>query len=284
MCHRISRNSPIIEAQCQSNKILYFTSTDTEILFELNKKTQGEEWIYHNKKIEYKYNSWGYRTKEFTELSDDYILTFGCSFTEGIGLHYDDMWSTKLGKKLNLDVFNLGMGASGVDYQFYNTILFQNFILEKKKLPKLVVYQWPMSFRTSAFFKLKEDNKTDLIMEFFSPHFIEETGKKKVLNSFYDWFKDGFVNDGGDSVKQNYLYTMLCNNIWKSLNIPVINWTYDEDFENLNDEIFNLNFQIHRIYDDTMIRGRDLMHNGHLAQDLVVNKIIENLNGHGFSK
>lgn len=71
------------------------------------------------------------------------------------------MWSIKLGKKLNLDVFNLGMGASGVDYQFYNTILFQNFILEKKKLPKLVVYQWPMSFRTSAFFKFKEDNKTE---------------------------------------------------------------------------------------------------------------------------
>jgi hypothetical protein len=77
---------------------------------------------------------------------------------------------------------------------------------------------------------------------------------------------------------------MSCNNVWKSLNVPVINWTYDEDFENLNDEIFDLNFQIHRIKDDTIVRGRDLMHNGHLAQDLVVNKIIENLNSHGFSK
>ena len=284
MSFRISKNSPIIEAQYQLNKILDFSSTDTKDLFEFNKKIQGEEWIYYNKKIEYKYNSWGYRTKEFSELSDDYILIFGCSFTEGIGLHYDDMWSTKLGKKLNLDVFNLGMGASGADYQFYNTILFQNFILEKKKLPKLVVYQWPMPFRTSAFFKLREDNKTDLIMEFFSPNFIEETGEKKVMNSFNEWFKDGFINDGGDLIKQNYLYPMSCNNVWKSLNVPVINWTYDEDFENLNDEIFDLNFQIHRINDDTMVRGRDLMHNGHLAQDLVVNKIIENLNNYGFSK
>jgi type II restriction/modification system DNA methylase subunit YeeA len=64
MCHRISRNSPIIEAQCQSNKILYFTSTDTENLFELNKKTQGEEWIYYNKKIEYKYKLDSKKEKE----------------------------------------------------------------------------------------------------------------------------------------------------------------------------------------------------------------------------
>ena len=284
MCKRITKNVPIIEANCQSGKKLKFTSTDTEENFIINKEILGEDWEYFNKEIDYDYNSWGYRTKEFSDLDDDYVLTFGCSFTEGIGLHYNDTWSTKLGKKLNLDVFNLGMGASGVDYQYYNTILFHNFILEKKKLPKLVVYQWPMPFRTSAFFKLREDNKTDLIMEFFSPHFMEEVGEKKVLNSFYDWFKDGFINDGGDLIKQNYLHTMLCNNIWKSLGIPVVNWTYDEDFEELNSDIFNLNFEIHRIYDDTIIKARDLTHNGHLSQDLVVNEIIKNLNNYGFSK
>jgi hypothetical protein len=284
VCKRITKNVPIIEANCHSNKKLKFTSTDTEQNFIINKKILGEDWEYFNKEIDYDYNSWGYRTKEFSDLDDDYLLTFGCSFTEGIGLHYNDLWSTKLGKKLNLDVFNLGMGASGVDYQYYNTILFHNFILEKNRLPKLVVYQWPMSFRTSAFFKLREDNKTDLIMEFFSPHFTEEAGEKKVLNSFYDWFKDGFINDGGDLIKQNYLHTMLCNNIWKSLGVPVINWTYDEDFEDLNDNIFNLNFKIHRIHDDTIIKARDLTHNGHLSQDLIVNEIIKNYNSYGFGQ
>ena len=88
---------------------------------------------YYNKKIEYKYNSWGYRTKEFKDLEDDYILIFGCSFTEGIGLYYDDMWATKLSKELKLDVFNIGMGGTGVDFQFYNTTLIHNHIIKNNK-------------------------------------------------------------------------------------------------------------------------------------------------------
>jgi hypothetical protein len=97
----ISKECPIIENVIQSNKTMDFNISDDEKMYLKNKKELGKEWYYYDKKIEYKYNSWGYRTKEFDDVNEDYILTFGCSFTEGIGLDYNDMWSTKLSKKLN---------------------------------------------------------------------------------------------------------------------------------------------------------------------------------------
>ena len=102
-----SKDIPVIHLPLKSNKVLKFTQTDSEEKFYQNREKFGVDWYYYDKQIDYKYNSWGYRTKEFSELNDDYILVFGCSFTEGIGLNYDDTWASKLGKKLNLDVFNL---------------------------------------------------------------------------------------------------------------------------------------------------------------------------------
>jgi hypothetical protein len=138
-----------------TNKKLYFHSTDYEELYLKNKKEKGPDWYYYDNEIEYKFNSWGYRAKEFDDLDDDYLLTFGCSYTEGVGLHYDDMWSTKLSKTLDLDIFNLGAGGTSPDFQMYNTILFFNHVLKLNKLPKLVVYQWPEIHRIVYAFKTK---------------------------------------------------------------------------------------------------------------------------------
>ena len=129
----ISENCPVIENILQSNKTMDFNSTDNQDLYIENKKKLGNEWYYYDKKIEYKYNSWGYRCKEFDDLNDDYILIFGCSFTEGIGLGRSDMWTTKLGKKTGLDIFNLGMGGTGVDFQFYNTTLIKPTLINLNK-------------------------------------------------------------------------------------------------------------------------------------------------------
>jgi hypothetical protein len=267
------KDVPIIHLPLKSNKRLKFTQTDSEEKFYENRKKFGVDWYYYNKDIDYTYNSWGYRTKEFSELNDDYILVFGCSFTEGIGLDYDDIWASKLGKKLNLDVFNLGIGGSGPDTSSYNTILFQNFILKNKKFPKYVVYQWTFENRTSFMIHNEYDS---LNIETFSVSYPKDSYPKNH-KKYYDWYIHSFIENGGELIKQNNLASMLCNNIWKSMNIPVYHWTWDDDFILRNPEFFNNSLIIEQINDKFEFKGRDVTHNGHLSQDIVVDKILEKI-------
>jgi len=61
------------------------------------------DWRYFKTaaSLEYKFNSLGYRTKELDNLGD-YILVFGCSYTEGVGLFDDEIWCNVLGKDLDI--------------------------------------------------------------------------------------------------------------------------------------------------------------------------------------
>jgi hypothetical protein len=101
----INVEAPVIQNKSQIKKTRYFYSTDSLELYEKNCNKFGKEWYYYENEIIYKFNSWGYRTKEFHELDKDYMLTFGCSNTEGIGLNSNDTWTTNLSKTLNLDLF-----------------------------------------------------------------------------------------------------------------------------------------------------------------------------------
>jgi hypothetical protein len=268
----ISENCPVIENILQSNKTMEFNSTDNQDLYIENKKKLGNEWYYYNKKIEYKYNSWGYRCKEFDDLNDDYILTFGCSFTEGIGLHRSDMWTTKLGKKTGLDVFNLGMGGTGVDFQFYNTTLIHNYILKKNKPPKLVIYQWPFEHRTTYLFKESIVDKEVIGLLPFSVSHESEN-----VYYFEKWYSHSFIENEGELIKQSNIYPMVCNNIWKSMGIDVINWTWETDFTMKHCDIFSNDIELHNIIDTTNYTARDCTHNGHLSQDIVVDFLLDKI-------
>lgn len=269
----ISENCPIIENILQSNKTMEFNSTDNQDLYNENKKKLGNEWYYYNKKIEYKYNSWGYRCVEFDDLNDDYILTFGCSFTEGIGLDYSDMWTTKLSKKTGLDVFNVGMGGTGVDFQFYNTTLIHNYILKKNKPPKLVIYQWPFEHRTTYLFKESIVDKEVIgLLPFSVSH------KSENAYHFEKWYSHSFIENEGELIKQSNIYPMVCNNIWKSMGIDVINWTWETDFTMKHSNIFSNDIELHNMIDTTNYTARDCTHNGHLSQDIVVDFLLNKIN------
>jgi len=274
----LNKDVPIIFVQSKSNKTLKFTQTDSEENFIKNKEIYGKEWYYYNKDIEYKYNSWGYRTKEFSKLNDDYILVLGCSFTEGIGLHYDDIWSTKLAKELNMDVFNLSIGGSGSDVTFYNTILFHNFLLKNGKLPKYVVYQWTFENRTSYMFY---HNSNLINLETFSISYPKEVYPKNY-KKYFDWYNEGFVLNEGELIKQSNVSTLTCHNLWKTIGVPVYHWTWGDDFNLKNPELFHNTVEVEKIQDCFEIKGRDGSHNGHLSQDIVVGKILEKIKN-GFS-
>jgi hypothetical protein len=61
------------------------------------------------------------------------------------------------------------------------------------------------------------------------------------------------------------------------MNIPVYHWTWGNDFNLKKSELFNNELKIDQIQDDFDEKGRDCNHNGHLSQDLVVNKLLEKI-------
>jgi hypothetical protein len=270
----LNSETPIISNKTKSNKISYFIETDTKEMFYQNKKKMGIDWYYYNKPIEYKYNEWGYRCKNFNELKDDYMIVFGCSYTEGVGLYLEDTWSYKVAQNLNYDVLNLGMGGTGPIFSFYNTILLYNHILKTKKYPKLVVYQWSFKERTCYPYIDKDYNYIGL--QSFSIAYPESSYPPNYKD-YFDWYKVGFITNQGDLCLQTNISTINSNNIWRSLGIPVINWTWKGDFEIIHPEYFNNDIKINLIDDNTKIKARDLGHNGHMSQDIVMEFLLNEL-------
>jgi len=278
---RITNESPIIKNFGLSNQKIYFNSTDYEELYQKNKIEKGSDWYYYDNEIEYKFNSWGYRTKEFDDLEKDYLLTFGCSYTEGIGLHYEDMWSTKLSKVLNLDIFNLGSGGNGPDFQMYNTILFFNYVLKLNKLPKLVVYQWPEIHRATFAFKSKENNGIEF--QQFSGAIPEECYPQNSLE-YGSWYFYSYLENRGELIKNTNFNPMTVDALWKSAGVKVLHWTYSSDFKMIHKEFFiSNNVDLINVIDDSNTKARDCAHNGKEAQDIVIKYLLKKLNFNGIS-
>ena len=105
---------------------------------------QGEEiFRYTNNDIKFKYNIQGYRSKEFDQISDNFVLVSGCSHTEGHGLNLSDTWANLVADSLSLDLVNLAKGGSGADFVSQNIFNW----MSSGKLPKIVIAQWPNPFR-----------------------------------------------------------------------------------------------------------------------------------------
>jgi len=66
--------------------------------------------------IQYKYNSDGFRTHEFSDFLNKQVnIALGCSHTEGLGLPIEHVWPSLIEKKLNTPLLNLGLGGGSSD-------------------------------------------------------------------------------------------------------------------------------------------------------------------------
>lgn len=101
---------------------------------------------YPTDTVEHRYNSSGYRCMEFDQLQDPYVLTTGCSLTEGMALHENQTWAHKLSHALNYDLINLGKGGANADFVSQNIL---NWCTSHMPRPNLVVIQWPNPFRST---------------------------------------------------------------------------------------------------------------------------------------
>jgi hypothetical protein len=232
----------IIADTLMANSTLNFYSTDDEESYIKNNKSKGRSWNYYNSSIEYKFNSLGYRTKEISNLAKNFLLTFGCSYSEGVGLHQNEIWTNYLAKDLNLDLYNHAKQATGVDIQFYNAMLWK---INNFPIPKLVVVQWPNKYRKS--FGLQ---KTDHI---FLTDYEDSSGIDEK------WWKKRYIQDTGELEINLFFWIESFNNLWKMLGVPVLNFTWDDD---VAEHLIKSQYQNHFIPINNKDKARDLQHDG----------------------
>ena len=223
---------------------------------------QPEFAIPYDKPITYNFNSKGYRTKDIEDLNKDFILTFGCSHTEGIGLAKEDMWAELLAKECNMDLLNLGVGGTGPDIIHLNTLQYLKVNYPK---PKCVVIQWPQSTRKSFAYKGSVGNGINL-MDRNVMNIFNDTHFEKKDSS---WYFERYIIETGELEVNNYIWYTAVNSLWHSINVPVVNWTYDDDF--LDEDCFDLiRITVHQHYP----KARDGQHEGPGVQKHVVKRIV----------
>jgi hypothetical protein len=159
-----------------------FSGSDSKELFQKNLKTKPDDWYYRNNTITYERNTLGHRCKEISEIDlDNYILTIGCSHTEGAGLSVDHTYSHVLSEKFKCDYYNLGMSGTGIDTMMHNlTVWFATV----KKQPKFVVMQFPDIARFSTIENEQEAETIAIDCANISPWAINTPGLSRSQSQF----------------------------------------------------------------------------------------------------
>lgn len=97
----------------RANLVTHWSGSDNEEIFKKNPKSG-----YTKESIIYRYNSNGYRSQEIDlTCSKPSIICIGCSFTEGVGVNYEESWPAHIEQAFpDHLVYNFGYGGSSGDY------------------------------------------------------------------------------------------------------------------------------------------------------------------------
>ncbi len=241
---------------------------------ELQKHINLDKWYYTNKKIPYIHNEYGYRSDNLSSINNnDYLLSFGCSNTYGQGLFYEDTYSYKISKSLNLKNINLGIPASGLRIQQLNTTLFVNSFA-KIRLPKYVIYQYPNDYRVTL--TTEDDDGRGSKLEVTTIGAADDA----YINSEYT--QKYYLKNQGEKYLQDLVTPLQLNNIWKALGVPVYHINFDDfpqeyksDFQDF--EILNIREGTYSKEEYLYYKARDLMHNGIQFHDKVKETILNKI-------
>lgn len=264
---RIAYNTKDIILRIDNNsKSGYDFDKNNPTFKKLIKTIDTDKWYYKDKKIFYNYNEYGYRGDKLSTINDnDYLLTFGCSYTHGVGLENKHTYSHKLSKKLNLKNINLSVAGSGIQIQDLNTTLFVNYF-KNIRLPKYVIYQYPNDYRVT----LSKHIEDKLVIE-------SQSASSKMYDENY-YIENYYLKNQGEKYVKDVFIPLKINNIWESLGVPIFHITFNDyiqelksDFQNF--EILNIKDDNHNIYE----RARDLSHNGRKFHDKVYKTILNKI-------
>jgi hypothetical protein len=126
-----------------ANQTLSWLSSDKEQLYKHNlirRRAELERYNWIDSEITYRFNSFGFRCDEFTEVPTAMFL--GCSLTIGLGLPLNAVWPELVSSSMNLKCANLGVASGAPDTAFR----FCHGYIDRIK-PKIVIYMTPPSGR-----------------------------------------------------------------------------------------------------------------------------------------
>lgn len=230
-----------------------FTGSDTEILYHKNLESSPIDWYYRDTEISYERNSKGHRCREINDINlNDYILTIGCSHTEGIGLEIEKTYPYVLSKILKCDYYNLGIGGTGSDVLIHNLSTWLNTYTK----PKLLIVQWP---HTNRFSKIDYDN-------IHEPDII----KIQSIGPWKNERENGEFLLAGDKINFFKTVEYLAKIKIDSYNLPTIHVGY-KSFNSFSDE-FNEKSLIEL---EEIDKARDGIHNGMQSNENLANKIVD---------
>lgn len=204
---------------------------DSKNHFEEHLKTQPADWEYRTKRVLYNRNSLGHRCKDLNTLNDDFILFIGCSLTEGVGVALEDTFTYKLAQDLALDYYNLGLAGSGADLLSENLSM---WFVNIKKIPKLVVIQWPAPNRhyqrfadgltpVGAWIDVRNDVVSDEVKQATKYDFVND----EVIKNFVTACDAGYFEHFSKVLRTTTLNFLDC------LGVKYIEFT-DEDIPKLD--------------------------------------------------
>ena len=234
-------------------RTLHWNTGDTEEHWKQNGNLDKMNPRYREEPIEYHLNSLGYRCKELEDYEDDkFILVFGCSYTEGVGLHEDEIWHHHMSEKYNLPIMNLAMGGAGIDFQYFNTVL---YIKNKFPKPKLVVTQYPGEYR-----------KTFAYANRLQTWVAENQDVALDPDEKYEseWYFNRHIVYPENMNLHNYMYYHSIKNMWSGAGIPNVHWAWIDDFIPQDPDFIGVETQ-DALGTNSGYLARDLAHPGPLV-------------------
>lgn len=239
-----------------------------------------DKWYYKDVDIDYIHNEYGYRGDLISEIDtgDEYIVTFGCSYSYGYGLHYEDTYSYKVSKHYNCKNINLSVWGTGIGFHVNNTTLFLNYLLtNSKKLPKLVIYQYPSWTRMRLSTSRLENNKRLL-----NQTTVNWDEFDKDVTPFY---KKYWILDETEADTESLISPIYLNNLWAGFGVPTFHMDlgdfkqkYKSEYQKFhiyNYSHFTENNTYKQEEDYLYELARDLSHNGRGFNDRVAKEIIK---------
>ena len=226
-----------------STTLSFGNDFDTEQHYKTNCRKLGTKWEYHNKKVSYVFNEWGFRTKTFDSIDwKNSVVVFGCSNVFGHGLAEEDTVAAQLEKKLNIPVINLGINGSAVDLNAINSLILH----ENYPKPKAVVHLWTQLNRYTDFNSFETNTAV---------HYNPNT---KIYDVKFNW------------AERSKFYILADRVLWKN-QLPY----YEASWFEYSAEICNIEFL------KTFDQARDLLHPGSISACAAAEKIAIGLTARG---
>lgn len=213
--------------------------------------------------VNYTYNSSGYRcNKELRDYADGYLVAFGCSHTEAIGINYEECYSYLLAEKFGVDSMNLAMAGAAPNLVATNILQFVKLVIAGKlKKPKFVVVQWPGAFRR-VFAQML------LHGDYYQLNSIQpsnEAHQHDLITDRYDkeWLTNRYITYTEHCNYEVYHNITSSHYLLQLLEIDVVHFQLSEDAVR-EDNYLLRDFNMHDIpfMEDAEIYARDMIHAG----------------------